>query len=187
MNKKNTFTLIEIMVSFTILITALTGIFLILNTGETFSPINLGRADVAAKTRVIMNRIVNDLRGAVIWEIANNNPSCTYLKFRKTEGIDTSDGSYILSANYVEYSYDLNTDTLSRSEFKDGSLNTVGYRNITENVFYILNSAGEAVCLNGSDLLSQNFIIVNINLEEQAGAVENVGFSLTQKVKIRNE
>ncbi|MCF7873509.1 MAG: type II secretion system GspH family protein [Candidatus Omnitrophica bacterium] len=207
MNKKKSFTLVEIMVSFSILIVALTGIFLVLDFGESSSPLDLARVDVTTKARIIINRIANDLRGAYLQDIKDNAPSCSHIKFRKVQGVktDTAGHYYNLSRNlnlggveysdcsdYLEYSYDSDADKLTRLSQvinnENGDIlseSTVEYKNISEGVFYVLNSGGSQVCLNEADL--DNFIIVAIGVEEQGAATNLVSSSLTQRVKIRND
>ncbi|MCF7871324.1 MAG: type II secretion system GspH family protein [Candidatus Omnitrophica bacterium] len=191
MNKKKSFTLIEILVSFSILIIALGGIFLILNTGESSSPLNLSRVEAASKARIVMSKIVNDLRGAYLADIANNNPSCFHIKFRKVKGVDISEGShsYDLAVNYTEYFYDQESSKLSYSQVDaDGVvLSAIEYANIDGNIFYTLDSQGSTVCLNKDDLNNQKLVIANIRAQEQNNRGGVVSASLTQRIKIRNE
>lgn len=207
MNKIKSFTLIEIMVSFSILIIALTGIFLILNFGEFSSPINLAQVNVSARARIIINRVVNDLRSAYLKDIEDNGPSCSHLKFRKVQGVKTDAAGhyYKLSrsfnlggieysncSDYIEYSYDSDIDKLTRIyqiiNNENGSIlleSRVEYEDIAEEVFYLLDSGGNQVCLNEIDL--DDLIIVAIKVEEQEGGSNQINSSLTQKVKVRND
>ncbi|MCF7894709.1 MAG: prepilin-type N-terminal cleavage/methylation domain-containing protein [Candidatus Omnitrophica bacterium] len=207
MNKIKSFTLVEIMVSFSILIIALTGIFLILNFGESSSPIDLARVNVSARARIITNRVTNDLRGAHLKDIKENEPSCFHLKFRKVQGVKTDAAGhyYELSrsfnlggieysdcSDYIEYSYDSDTGKLTRLyqiiNNENGSIlleSRVGYGDITEGVFYLLDSGGSQVCLNETDL--DDLIIVAVKIEEQAGGSNQINSSLTQRVKVRND
>ncbi|MCF7875100.1 MAG: type II secretion system GspH family protein [Candidatus Omnitrophica bacterium] len=191
MNRKKSFTLIEIIVSFAVLIIALSGIFLTLNIGESSSPLNLGRADITSKSRIVISKIANDLRGAYLADIANNDPSCFHAKFRKVKGVDISEGShsYDLTANYSEYFYDQESGKLFYSQVDpDGAvLSTVEYGNVGENVFYTLDSQENITCLNKDDLNNQKLIIVNVRIEEQNNSGSVIGASLTQRVKVRNE
>jgi hypothetical protein len=191
MNKKKSFTLIEIIVSSTVLIITLGGIFLTLNIGESSSPLNLSRADIASKARIVISKIVNDLRGAYLADIANNDPSCFHVKFRKVKGVDISEGahSYDLTVNYSEYFYDQGSGKLLYSQVDpEGTvLSIVEYGGVGENIFYTLDSQENIVCLNKDDLNNQKFIIINVRIEEQNNSGSVVGTSLTQKVKVRNE
>jgi hypothetical protein len=207
MSKIKSFTLIEVMVSFSILIIALTGIFLILDFGESSSPIDLTQVNVSARARIITNRVTNDLRSAYLKDIEENEPSCSYLKFRKVQGVKTDAAGhyYELSrsfnlggieysdcSDYIEYSYDSDTGKLARLYQVINNVNgnillesRVEYRDITEEVFYLLDSGGNQVCLNETDL--DNFIIVVIRVEEQTGGSNQVNSSLTRRVKVRND
>lgn len=191
MSKKG-FTLIEVVVSAGILMVALAGIFLVFNFGQAQSPLDLAKIDTQARARIIMNRLVNDLRGAVVWDIADNNPSCSYVKFRKLQGIDER-GYYDFLSEYIEYFYDQETNTLSRSELdSEGAvLSKVVFENIREDVFYILSATGEnqnsIVCLNEHDLRSRRFIITNVKVEEPRAAGIAAVSSLTKRISVRNE
>ncbi len=189
MNSKKSFTLIEAMVSASILLIVLAGVFLLFNFGQTQSPISLDQTAVKAKTRIIINRLVYDLRHAVTWDIANNNPSCSYLKFRKLKGIDTADGSYYFSSNYIEYSYDKEANLLQRLELDEDEniLGEVIFENVTEDVFYIFCSQEGLVCLNAGDLLSESFIIVNIKIEKPKRMGHAIEASSTQRITMRND
>lgn len=189
MSKRKSFTLIEILIVTSLLVIILAGILLLFNVGQSSLPRGLAQVEAGSRSRLILNRVVNDLRSAYLADIANNNPSCSYIKFRKVKGIDTSDGNYILAENYIEYSYDQEAESLFYfKKTQEGDvLSTVEYQNISQDIFYTLNSEGNKICLNRDDLNARKFIIVDLVVAEQIAGGGDVSFSLSQKVKIRNE
>lgn len=209
MNKNKAFTLIEVLVSSSILVVALAGVFLVFNFGQTQSPIELNRMDASAQARIIINRITNDLRGAVVWDINNHNPSDSYIKFRKLrESIDYAadtedDKSYYVFlyncesyndgetcfADFVEYFYDEETKKLRRS-FITKRIFKNQENQIVEKVIENETSVSfEDIIESPFDIseLGSGFILIDIVVGGLGGARAPAPVFLTQKIKIRNE
>lgn len=187
--KQPAFTLIELLVSLSILAIFLSGLFSVFNFTQSHSPSEAARVSALSKARVVSSRLSGDLRNSVVWDIANNDPSCSYIKFRQIQGIDTEDGTYDFVSQHIEYSYDQESRELTRTKLdSEGEIiSEIVFPGISSEIFYTLNSEGEKVCLNGSDLLSQGFIIIEVKAKESGRRNLPVYSNLTRKIKLRNE
>jgi len=166
----------------------MSGIFFALSSGELSGTFSSARADQQGEVRRTLDWIVNDIRQTVSWEIANNSPSPEHIKFRQVEGWNTATDTFLLSANYIEYTFDINTNTVTRS-LVDGSGNTLQswvFNNIVQAPFSTINSSGLTVPLNSGDLLTSTKIVVLISGQNQIRG-KTITYSLTEEVKIRNE
>ena len=182
-------TIIEVLFSALLSAVLIAGFFYALSTGEFSNTLSSAKADLQAQVRSNLDWITKDVRQTVSWEIANNGPSDSHIKFRQVEGWDISSGILLLSSNFVEYSYDLSLKTITRKSL-DVAVNTLAtwtFYNITSVPFYTLNAGGAIVALNSTDLLTSRKLIVAVSAQKQVRGLLNTSCSLTEEVKIRNE
>jgi hypothetical protein len=140
---------------------------------------NSARGNLQSEVRRTIGWIIKDIRQAVSWDIANNSPTPSYIKFRQVTGWDTANNTFLLSDYYIEYTYNAVNNTIIRRT-SDLSNNTIGIwtlNNIITAPFSTMNSLGEIVPLNNSDLLTSKQLIITIS-----GGT----YSLTEEVQIRN-
>ena len=183
---KKGFTLIEILVSAFIMILLMGSFFMALNLGQIIGPKTSAKVDLQANVRQIVDRITRDSRQTTTYEIANNNPSGIHMKFRLVQGYQS--GNFVFSNNYIDYSYNEDTDILIRSirDQDDNELSKLEYRDITESPFYVVNASNQVVALNGTDLLITTRLVVKISAQSQVRG-GNISFTLQAEAKIRNE
>jgi prepilin-type N-terminal cleavage/methylation domain-containing protein len=185
LNKKSAFTLLEILIAAAILSVVLACLFTTLNIGQLSFSMNSAKVELQSYVRLVMDRLVKDVRDTNLLEINNNSPSVDHIKFRKVSGIDNGSGSYTLSANYIEYTYDGNSGVLTRNII-DGSnniLQSLTYNDITQSPFYI--ASGNPLVANG--ILTSKSLFIVISAQKQTRGSNVLNFSLTEEVKIRNE
>jgi hypothetical protein len=166
----------------------MTAIFFALSSGELSGTFNSARADLQGEIRRTLDWIVNDIRQTVSWEVANNSPSASYIKFRQVQGWNTATDTFLLSTEYITYTYDSGASTITRRLLDAGgnTLQSWTFNNIIQAPFGTLNSSGLTVPLNSGDLLTSRKIIVSISGQSQIrGRI--IDYALTEKVKIRNE
>lgn len=183
--KESGLTLIEILVSAFVLLIIITALFLSLTTGEFSHSLSSAKVDLQAKVRRAMDWMVKDVRQTNLIEINTNNPSGNHIKFKQVRGINNATGSYALSSNYIEYSYDNITDGLTRNEVNaSGSiLRSWVFSNISEASFY----TAPGVLLAPGDVLASKKLIITVSGTTQVRNSLNLNYSLTEEVKIRNE
>jgi len=142
LNKARAFTLVEVMVCAFILTVIMASLFMVLNIGEFSYPLHSGKIDLQAKVRQVMDWIVRDARQTNLIQINTNAPSLNHIKFKQVTGIDHTTGAYTLSANYIEYSYDSASTTLTRNVINgSGSVvQTQSFDNLTQASFYVDNA-----------------------------------------------
>ncbi len=167
-----------------LLLTVISTLFLTLTKGELFNDITSQKVDLQAKVRRILDWVVKDVRQTNLIQINTNSPSADYIKFKPVTGINGT-GDYTLSTNYIEYSYDAASDTLTRNEVDDGGtvLNSWFFDNITQSPFY--SDAGVPLAA-GAILTSKKLVIVISGQDQVRGSLP-LTVSLTAEVKIRNE
>jgi type II secretory pathway pseudopilin PulG len=169
-NKTSAMTLVEIMVTVFILSVVSAGLFMALRIGDFSNVLNSEKVDIQAEARRTMECIAKDVRQTTGYEIANNNPSESYLKFRLCRGHDGS--NLIWSANYVEYNYDSTNHILLRVDNNTGE--TWQFNNIA------------AAPFNVSEVLTNKKLYLTITIEKQEPRAPPITFTLTGEVKIRN-
>jgi len=180
--RRKGFTLAEVLVTAFILSVVAGALFLSLTTGEFSNAITSAKIDLQAHVRLVMDLIVKDVRQANILGINNNSPSVNHIRFKKVTGIDNTTGSYSLSANYTDYTYDPVSLTLTRSEIDAGGnvIKSIVFSDITQAPFY--TALGVPLVFNG--LIASKKLIIVISGRRQARQILN--FSLSEEVKIRN-
>jgi len=191
LNKTDGITIVEVLFVAAIVSLIIAGLFYALNTGEFSGTFSSAKGEIQAQVRRTLDWIVKDVRQTVSWDIAdiNNSPSPTHIKFRQVLGWDTVSETYLLSNNYIEYSFDSALNTIIRrlSDTSNTTLQTWKLSNIIQPPFYTKDSFGSVVPLNSSDLLTSRRLIIKIAGQKQVRGPINTTASLTTEVKIRNE
>lgn len=188
-NKTSGLTIIEVLFSTLLIALLMSGFFYALSTGELSNTFSSAKADLQAEVRRTIDWIIKDVRQTVSWDIANNNPSDAYIKFRQAQGWDTTNNVLLLNSDFIEYVYDANAKTITRKGLDAGG-NTIQawtFNNIISPPFYTINSGGAVVALNSTDLLTSRRLVVVISAQKQVKGALNTSCSLTGEIKIRNE
>jgi type II secretory pathway component PulJ len=191
-SKKRGFTILEVLVAAVILIVVLSGLFGVLSVGDFSNSISSAKINLQSDVRRAMGWISRDLRTAISWDVAlsDNNPSTTHLKFHLWSW-DTATDTWLLSASYVEYSYDAATKKLSRHLVENGVVTqNWEFNNIIEAPFYTtyVGRSDPANELNANDLLNNRNIIIVVAEERQVryrGSL-SLTYSLKEQIRIRN-
>jgi len=188
LNREKGFTLVEVI--FVVLITGfiITALFYAMNAAQLSYTLNSTRADLQAEVRRTMDWIVRDVHQAVSWEIANNSPSPSYIKFRQVTGWDTVNKTFLLSNNYIEYIYYPDSSTIIRrkSDLNNNTIGTWTLNYVTASPFFTINSSGAIVPLNNNDLLTSKQLVITISGQKQVIGAQNTTYTLTEEVQIRN-
>jgi len=177
------FTIVEVLSVSFILITVFAAMFITLTTGEFSNAVSSAKADLQANVRTAMNSVLNDVRQTSLIQINSNNPSAGHIKFKKITGIDNVTGSYSLSANDIEYTYNQSSFSLERSETGPGVSKVQIFNDITEAPFY----SATGVPLEAGGILSSKKLVVVMSGRNHVRGDLDLNFSLTEEVKIRNE
>jgi len=179
------FTIVEVLSVGFILIVVFTALFITLTTGEFSNAVSSAKADLQANVRTAMNSALKDVRQTSLIQINSNAPTPTHIKFKKITGIDNATGNYSLSDNYIEYTYDPASLSLSRDEVDAGGavLKSQVFNDITEDPFY----SDTGVPLAAGGILSSKKLVVVISGQGHVRGNLDLSFSLTEEVKIRNE
>ncbi|MDD5477559.1 MAG: hypothetical protein PHG87_05110 [Candidatus Omnitrophica bacterium] len=137
------------------------------------------RGNLQSEVRRTIGWIIKDTRQTVSWDIANNSPTPSYIKFRQVTGWDTANNTFSLSDYYIEYTYNAVNHTIIRrkSDLSNGTLGLWTLNDIVAAPFFTVNSLGAIVPLNNSDLLTSKQLVITIS-----GGT----YSLTEEVQIRN-
>jgi prepilin-type N-terminal cleavage/methylation domain-containing protein len=190
---KRGFTLLEVLVTLTIFGAIVAAIFASLNIGKLSFSIGSSKVEVQAKARLITDWIVNDSRQALlsdIVDIVNNSPSSSHIRFRQVTGIDITTGQYILSPDFIDYTYDFTTQKIIRSVI-DPSGNTLitetrEFNNIINPPFFSVDGAGVTVPLTAADLSNSQRLIIVIQTQKQLRGTISIPHAIRAEVKIRN-
>ena len=164
------------------------GLISTLITGVSISRVSSAKVYAYAEARRISDWISRDLRQAVVWDLANNNPSAIHLKFRPVLGWDIIGNTYQLDSNSIEYNYDADAHTLTRKTLDNANalINSWVFKNVTALPFFIRNSSGNLIALDNSIGTSKKVIVV-LSVENQASDGVSFNVSLSSEIKIRNE
>ncbi len=186
-NKTRGFSLIEILLVVAIL-SVIIGICLYtMNATQVSYNLTLAGSSLQSEVRRTIGWIVKDARQAVSWDIANNNPTPDYIKFRQVTGWDTVNSTFLLSDYNIEYTYNVADHTILRRT-SDLSNNTIGVwtlNNVTTSPFFTLDSFGSIVPLNNGDLLTSKQLVITISGQSSLPSLQD-DYSLTGEVQIRN-
>jgi len=187
-NKIRGFTLVETL-WVTLILGLITGIFFYAtNVTQLSFNLSSARGSLQSEVRRSIGWITKDVRQAVSWDIANNNPTPSYIKFRQVTGWDTANNTFLLSNYYIEYTYNAVNNTIVRRTSTLAN-NTIGLWTLNDVIqvpFSTRNSLGTIVPLNNSDLLTSKQLIITISGQSQVSGGQNTTYSLTEEVQIRN-
>lgn len=187
-NKLRGFTLMETLLALFILGVIIGAFFYAENAVRVSFNLSSSRVNLQSEVRRTIGWIIKDVRQAVSWDIANNAPAPSYIKFRQVTGWDTVLNTFLLSDYNIEYIYNSTNRTITR-RVSDLSNNTTGtwvLNDIVAPPFYTINSSGSIVSLNNSDLLTSKQLIITISGQSQVTGAQDTTYSLTEEVQIRN-
>lgn len=188
-HKRSGFSLIELAIASLILLVISACLFMTLNIGQLSFPVISTKIEVQSKVRLAMDWILKDLRQAISWNIASdpNNPTVDHLKFNLWTWNSVTN-TWDLSNSYIEYIYDANSKTLTRTRVENGQTMVLEFSDLDDSPFYttyvVVNDPSnvlEAVQLRNN----RKLIIVLKGLKNVRGTL-NVPFNLKAEVKIRN-
>lgn len=171
LTKISGFSLIEILVTVLILVVIFSGLFFVLNIGRFSSTTSSEKLELQEQVRRVTDWIVKDVRQTVAYQIANNQPSSTHIKFKVCLGHDGNDR--IWSDDFIEYTYDSDLNRLIRADYDTGQI--WNFDNIIAEPFDI------------GAVSSNNALVVTITGQRQRIGLPNMTSTLTANIKIRNE
>ena len=187
-NKIKGFTLVETLFVALILGAIIGALFYAVNAVQLSFTSSSARGNLQSEVRRTIGWIIKDARQAVSWDIANNSPTPSYIKFRQVIGWDTANNTFLLSNYYIEYTYNTVNNTIIRRT-SDLSNNTIGLWTLNDIIaapFSTINSLGNIVPLNNSDLLTSKQLVITISGQSHVSGTQNTNYSLTEEVQIRN-
>jgi len=186
LNNKRAFTVIEILISALIGAFMVSVLFYILNSGQNVNDLSSAKVAAQAQARRVSDWISRDLRQAVVWDLANNSPSSTHIKFRPVLGWDIVGNTYQLDANYIEYNYDAGTLSRNLVNGVGAVLNSWVFKDIAVQPFWTRDGSGNLIALDNSVGTSKKVVtLILVNKVSNKGV--NRTASLTAETKIRNE
>ena len=176
-----------------IIVTA--GLLLSLTSKEFYYAMSSEKIELQGKVRTIAEWIEKDVRQAISWDIANNAPLPTYLKFRQVSDWDNVNHAITLSSDYFEYQYDAANKKIVRRQLDSAGvvIKTWEFGNVEKKddplyaPFYTRNNAGAVVAMNGDDLRTSRKVIVKISGAKLVRGNLTLSSVLDAEVKIRNE
>ena len=186
-NKPRGFSLVEVLLVVAIL-SVIIGICLYaMNATQISFNSTLASKNLQSEVRRTIGWIVKDARQAVSWDIANNNPTPDYIKFRQVTGWDTVNHTFLLGNQYIEYTYNAIDHQIIRrtSDLSDNTIGVWTLDNVTASPFSTIDSLGGIVSLNNGDLLTSKQLVITISGQSSLPSFQD-GYSLTEEVQIRN-
>jgi type II secretory pathway pseudopilin PulG len=180
-----------------LLVTAIIGllmgsIFYLLSAAQSSRFFSSAKTEVQSEVRRAMDWIVNDVRQTINWSIGSNanDPSNTHIKFKKVIGYSTAGSGSALFGDFIEYTYDSNTNTITRTDL--GTNQSWAFRNIVQAPFYTRLLDGSIVAIdpvspgNDSPVFTTGNLVVVIVGQKQVNGASNISYTLSEEVKIRN-
>lgn len=163
-------------------------LFYVLNSGNIINDLSSAKVFSQSEARRVSDWVARDLHQAVVWDLANNNPSPTHIKFRPVLGWDIAGNSYQLGADYIEYVYDVNAHTLTRQILSGagGVLKSWVINDVVVQPFFTRDSSGNLIDLDNSIGTSKKVVSV-ITVTKISGRGVAMTASLTAETRIRNE
>ena len=188
LNKKRGFVIIEVLFAALIGTLLVVVLFYTLNSGEIINDLSSAKVLSQSKARRLSDWITCDLHQAVVWDLANNSPSSTHLKFRPVLGWNITGDTYQLDTNYIEYVYDAGVDTLTRNLLNsaDVVLKSWVFSDVVGLPFFTRDGSGNLIALDNSIGTSKKVVSV-ITVTKISRKGEALTVSLTAETKIRNE
>lgn len=192
-----------------LLVSVITGllmgsIFYLLSVAQSSRAQSTAKSEAQSEVRRAMDWIVNDVRQTVSWSIGaggvgGNDPSSTHIKFQKVIGYNTAGSGSALLGNFIDYTYDPNANTITRTDLGTNPPGSWTFRNIVLNespfnsgVFYTRLSNGDIVIIDpvitgdNSPVYQTGNLVIVITGQKQVSATVNVSYTLKEEVKIRN-
>lgn len=188
LNNQRAFTIIEVLVAALIGSFVVGVLFYILSTGRDANDLSSVKVAAQAEARRVSDWINKDLRQTVVWELANNSPSPTHIKFRPVLGWDIAGNTYQLDTNYIEYNYNAGAQALTRNLVNGAGavLNSWVFSDIIAQPFFTRDSLGNLIALDNSVGTSKKVVtLISVNKISDKGV--SLTTSLTLETKIRNE
>lgn len=184
------FSIVELLVASLILSVIIAGLFLTLNIGQVSNSLSTANLELQSEIKLAMDWIVKDLRQTISWNIASvdNNPTPVHLKFNLWVW-NTTTNTWELSAAYIEYNYDINTQRLTRLlSDESGNITTLVFNNISQAPFYTtyISSGDPGNSLNADLLRNDRKLIIVLNGRKLTRASLPLTFNLQAEVRIRN-
>jgi type II secretory pathway pseudopilin PulG len=167
---KKSFTIIEILITTFVLTVIMAGLFLVLDMAEFSQSATSAKLELRAELRRAMDWIIKDVRQTSAYQIANNAPTSSHIKFKVCLGHNGT--SLIWSDNYIEYTYDSTLKRITRTESASGRS---WYFN------YIITEPFDV-----SGVSTNSKLIVTISGERQRQGLPDITSTLTAQVKLRN-
>jgi len=188
LDKKRAFTIIEVLLVSLIGALIVGALFFILYTGTNINDISSAKVIAQSQARRASDWVNKDLHQAVVWDLANNAPSPTHIKFRPVLGWNIAGDTYQLDTNYIEYNYDVNSRKLTRNLLNGAGavLNSWEFGDVMTQPFFTRDSFGNLIGLDNSVGTSKKIITV-ISVNKVSGKGVSLTVSLTTETKIRNE
>ncbi len=186
------FTLVEILIVALTLGVLMAGLFYALIAGESSWSFNAAKIEVQSEVMRAVDWIAKDVRQTVSWNIgsSSNNPSSTHIKFKKVIGYNTAEGgSVALSNNFIEYNYDPDLKTITRTDSSNPL--TWTFRNIIQAPFYT-NNNGSIIVIDPSSpgqdspIFQTGNLVIILTGQKPVKSGLNATYTLTEEVKIRN-
>jgi type II secretory pathway pseudopilin PulG len=199
---KLSFTLIEALITAAILSVLGVSFFMSITKKDSFYERNMATINLQAFSRSVLNMIANDVRQTSSYDIANNNPTATHIKFRKVLGVNTLTGGYNYDANYTQYDYVSADKKITRSIVDAGG-------NIIDTLTFGVNAAGIAINTfsfatvdasgntvtfgedtqaNKQSLLANKKLLAAMQVTERiSNSSVDITLSLDREIKIRND
>jgi len=192
LDNKRGFTIVEVLLAAFIGALMVTIIFYIFITGTTLHDISSTKVLAQSEARRVSDWVSRDLRQAVGWDLVNNSPNSSHLKFRPVLGPDIASGvGYQLDTNYIEYNYDINSHKLVRNllDSTGAVLKSWEFSDIMTEPFFLRNISGNLISLNKNDLMAMTrkkiVSLISVNKISNRGSILSV--SLTAETTIRDE
>ncbi|MBU4418657.1 MAG: prepilin-type N-terminal cleavage/methylation domain-containing protein [Candidatus Omnitrophica bacterium] len=184
-NKLRGFSLVEVLLVAVILSVIIGVCLYALNAAQVSFNLTLAQRNLQSEVGRTIGWIVKDSRQAVSWDIANNNPTPDYVKFRQVIGWDTVNNTFSLSSNYIEYTYNALAHTITRRDIGGVTREWI-LSNVFSSPFFTIDSLGSIVPLNNSDLLTSKQLVITISGQSSVLNLPDTTYSLTERVRIRN-
>jgi hypothetical protein len=170
-----------------ILIVVLAGLFSSLAVSSYSQAVGSSRLDLQADVRRTLDWTTKDIRQAISWDICNNSPSATYIKFHLWTW-DQTTHTFSLTNELIEYEYDANARTLTRRLVDSGGtvLESWVFYNISAPPFYTAYISPSDNEFKTGDLLTNKKLIVVITAQKNVRVSTDIRYSLKEEVRIRN-
>ena len=188
LNKRSGFTLIELLMAALIGASLVGVLFYTLNSGDKMNDLSSAKVFAQSEVRRISDWVTRDLHQAVVWDLANNSPTPTHIKFQPVLGWDIAGSTYQRDSNSIEYVYDSDADTLTRKllDPAGGVLKSWIFSDVVTQPFFTRDSLGNLIDLDNSIGTSKKIVsIITVTKSSRKGVP--MMFSLTAETKIRNE